>query len=176
MIVKEVFYPKYSPTKALYDKCRNPHGGYGGLFSVTFHSTEAAAAFFDTLEVLKGPSLGTNFTLRFFHPFTLFHVLKANLFHKLSIYHLGSLRRIGMGTLKRSRLLSLMLILTNRQNPWALRRIWCVLALDLKKKKIWKLEFNMLWKRHAKFNNRINGAGVIVYSYTISRTLHRFVL
>lgn len=65
MIVKEVYYPKYSPTKSFYDSCRNPNGGYGGLFSVTFHATEAAVAFFDVLEVLKGPSLGTNFTLRY---------------------------------------------------------------------------------------------------------------
>jgi cystathionine gamma-synthase len=62
--VKDVYYPKYSPTKPLYDSLRNPNGGYGGLFSVTFHSNAEAIAFYDTLEVLKGPSLGTNFTLR----------------------------------------------------------------------------------------------------------------
>ncbi|KAJ5306637.1 hypothetical protein N7508_005652 [Penicillium antarcticum] len=62
-LVKDVYYPKYSPTKPLYDGLRNPNGGYGGLFSVTFHSTDEAIAFYDTLEVLKGPSLGTNFTL-----------------------------------------------------------------------------------------------------------------
>lgn len=62
-IVKDVYYPKYSPTKPLYDRLRNPNGGYGGLFSVTFHSTAEAIAFYDALEVLKGPSLGTNFTL-----------------------------------------------------------------------------------------------------------------
>ncbi|KAJ5692085.1 hypothetical protein N7462_001508 [Penicillium macrosclerotiorum] len=62
-LIKDVHYPKYSPTKPLYDSLRNPSGGYGGLFSVTFHSTPEAIAFYDTLEVLKGPSLGTNFTL-----------------------------------------------------------------------------------------------------------------
>ncbi|KAK2750911.1 hypothetical protein FQN55_001483 [Onygenales sp. PD_40] len=62
-LVKEVYYPKYSPSRPFYEKCKNPNGGYGGLFSVTFHSTPEAIAFFDTLEVLKGPSLGTNFTL-----------------------------------------------------------------------------------------------------------------
>ncbi|KAF3403789.1 hypothetical protein F1880_010235 [Penicillium rolfsii] len=62
-LVKEVYYPKYSPTRPLYESLRTPNGGYGGLFSVTFHSTEASIAFYDTLEVLKGPSLGTNFTL-----------------------------------------------------------------------------------------------------------------
>ncbi|KAJ5328987.1 Pyridoxal phosphate-dependent transferase major region subdomain 2 [Penicillium brevicompactum] len=62
-LVKEVYYPKYSPTRPLYDSFRTPNGGYGGLFSVTFHSNAEAIAFYDTLEVLKGPSLGTNFTL-----------------------------------------------------------------------------------------------------------------
>ena len=36
---------------------------FGGLFSVTFANIEASRAFFDTLAVHKGPSLGTNFTL-----------------------------------------------------------------------------------------------------------------
>lgn len=62
--MKEVYYPKYSPSKTNYEDFRNPNGGYGGLFSVTFRSTAEAIAFFDSLEVLKGPSLGTNFTLR----------------------------------------------------------------------------------------------------------------
>ncbi|CAI7600645.1 unnamed protein product [Penicillium pancosmium] len=62
-LIKEVHYPKYSPTRPIYDSLRNPNGGYGGLFSVTFHSNAEAIAFYDTLEVLKGPSLGTNFTL-----------------------------------------------------------------------------------------------------------------
>ncbi|KAJ5110749.1 hypothetical protein N7532_001284 [Penicillium argentinense] len=62
-LVKDVHYPKYSPTRPMYDGLRNPNGGYGGLFSVTFHSNAEAIAFYDTLEVLKGPSLGTNFTL-----------------------------------------------------------------------------------------------------------------
>ncbi|KAJ5819679.1 hypothetical protein N7474_005270 [Penicillium riverlandense] len=67
--LKEVYYPKYSPTRLFYDSFRNPNGGYGGLFSVTFYSTAEAIAFYDTLEVLKGPSLGTNFTLS--SPYTL---------------------------------------------------------------------------------------------------------
>lgn len=65
MTVKNIYYPKYSPTKPFYDKCKNPNGGYGGLFSVTFHSTTEAVTFFDALDVMKGPSLGTNFTLRY---------------------------------------------------------------------------------------------------------------
>ncbi|PYH75977.1 PLP-dependent transferase [Aspergillus uvarum CBS 121591] len=68
-LVKNVYYPKLNPSKPLYDAFRTQNGGYGGLFSVTFHSTEEAIAFFDQLEVHKGPSLGTNFTLSC--PYTL---------------------------------------------------------------------------------------------------------
>ena len=61
--VKQVYYPKCSPSRANYDACRTTNGGYGGLLSVTFQHPEQAVAFFDALEVQKGPSLGTNFTL-----------------------------------------------------------------------------------------------------------------
>lgn len=61
--VKHVYYPRCSPTRANYDACKTPNGGYGGLLSVTFQQPEQAVAFFDALEVQKGPSLGTNFTL-----------------------------------------------------------------------------------------------------------------
>ncbi|MCJ1424622.1 hypothetical protein MMC29_002510 [Sticta canariensis] len=62
--VKAVYYPKFNPSRPFYDNCRNPNGGYGGLLSVTFHSTAEAVTFFDHLETAKGPSLGTNFTIR----------------------------------------------------------------------------------------------------------------
>lgn len=68
-LVKEVHYPKFSPTRQFYDHCRNEDGGYGGLLSVVFHTTEDAVMFFDCLETAKGPSLGTNFTL--ICPYTL---------------------------------------------------------------------------------------------------------
>lgn len=65
-IVKDVFYPKYT-TRENYDTCRiktsGHEGGFGGLFSVTFTSQLASEAFFDALPCMKGPSLGTNFTL-----------------------------------------------------------------------------------------------------------------
>jgi cystathionine gamma-synthase len=61
--VKQVNYPKLSPTKYLYDACRLPNGGYGGLLSCTFHRMEDAQVFYDHLDTQKGPSLGTNFTL-----------------------------------------------------------------------------------------------------------------
>ena len=62
--VREVYYPKYSATRRFYDQCRNADKGYGGLLSVTLRTTEQAMKFFDQLETAKGPSLGTNFTLR----------------------------------------------------------------------------------------------------------------
>jgi cystathionine gamma-synthase len=66
-LIKDVCYPKYV-TRENYEACRAanlPSGvsAFGGLFSVTFHETSASHAFFDTLLVQKGPSLGTNFTL-----------------------------------------------------------------------------------------------------------------
>lgn len=62
-LVKEVYYPKLVPSRKYYDACRTPEGGYGGLYSVTFHDPQHAHQFFDNLMVQKGPSLGTNFTL-----------------------------------------------------------------------------------------------------------------
>jgi cystathionine gamma-synthase len=61
--VKKVFYPKVNSSRENYDTYRLPSGGYGGLLSVVFHSQAAAQAFYDAVEIAKGPSLGTNFTL-----------------------------------------------------------------------------------------------------------------
>jgi cystathionine gamma-synthase len=62
-LVKTVYYPKKGPSRAHYDACRTPNGGYGGLLSFTFQNTAQAIAFYDRIETAKGPSLGTNFTL-----------------------------------------------------------------------------------------------------------------
>lgn len=65
-LFKKIYYPSLtSPeTKRHYDavKC-STDGGYGGLFSLTFFDLAQARAFFDSLQLCKGPSLGTNFTL-----------------------------------------------------------------------------------------------------------------
>lgn len=61
--VKSLFYPKYNPSRPFYDAFRLPGAGYGGLLSVVFHEDARARAFYDALDVAKGPSLGTNFTL-----------------------------------------------------------------------------------------------------------------
>ncbi|KAF9578906.1 hypothetical protein BGW38_005076, partial [Lunasporangiospora selenospora] len=60
--VRTVFYPKYITTEN-YNMQKVEGAGYGGLFSVMFHSNDGAQEFFDALPFYKGPSLGTNFTL-----------------------------------------------------------------------------------------------------------------
>ena len=66
--IKQVFYPKWT-SRENYEQCRKrgpdgvPTGGFGGLLSITFHSDVASRAFFDSLPINKGPSLGTNFSL-----------------------------------------------------------------------------------------------------------------
>ncbi|ERF72327.1 hypothetical protein EPUS_06083 [Endocarpon pusillum Z07020] len=61
--VSEVFYPKGDSSQHIYDSFMRPGGKYGFLLSATFVSPECAIAFHDALDVAKGPSLGTNFTL-----------------------------------------------------------------------------------------------------------------
>ncbi|CAG8478421.1 3782_t:CDS:2 [Racocetra persica] len=60
--VKKIYYPKYI-TPEIYLQYKTVKGGFGGLFSVIFHSDLASQQFFDSLIIAKGPSLGTNFTL-----------------------------------------------------------------------------------------------------------------
>jgi len=68
--VAKVYYPSLSPTKHLYDVCRRPEGGYSYLVTILFKLPAEAVAFFDALDVARGPSLGTNFCLSC--PYTLF--------------------------------------------------------------------------------------------------------
>lgn len=61
-LVSNLFYPKYDCRH--YDQYANlPGQGYGGLFSIVLVNEDYASRFYDSLMVLKGPSLGTNFTL-----------------------------------------------------------------------------------------------------------------
>ncbi|KAL3600910.1 hypothetical protein FPOAC2_05163 [Fusarium poae] len=61
--VEQVYYPKGNSTQDIYEKYKRPERGYGYLLSIRFKTPEAAIAFHDALDVAKGPSLGTNFTL-----------------------------------------------------------------------------------------------------------------
>lgn len=70
MLVESIYYPKFT-THDVYKKyARNAvTPGYGGLFSVVLKTEDMAIRFYDAIEILKGPSLGTNFTLAC--PYTL---------------------------------------------------------------------------------------------------------
>lgn len=61
--VAEVYYPRTNPDRTAYNQVRRLWGGYGFLLSIRFTSPARAIAFYDALQVAKGPSLGTNFTL-----------------------------------------------------------------------------------------------------------------
>jgi cystathionine gamma-synthase len=63
-----VFYPRLTQ-RAIYDAYKRQGGGYGGLFSVSLNDGLSPTAFYDALDVYKGPSLGTNYTLAC--PYTL---------------------------------------------------------------------------------------------------------
>ncbi|ODQ63510.1 PLP-dependent transferase [Nadsonia fulvescens var. elongata DSM 6958] len=62
--VKRLHYPSADEeSKYFYDKIKKPNGGYGCLLSIIFKETIDAGKFYEALQVAKGPSLGTNFTL-----------------------------------------------------------------------------------------------------------------
>ncbi len=62
--VEEIWHPSIGDT-ANYDALKKENGSYGGLLSITLKGEQAAATakFFDALELSKGPSFGTNFSL-----------------------------------------------------------------------------------------------------------------
>lgn len=93
--VKQVNYPKYSSTRSNFEKCRTPTGGYGGLLSMTFHCRGDAIAFFDNLDTVKGPSLGTNFTLRYCQYNRL--LLAPSNICQFTLRNTCALRGVGMG-------------------------------------------------------------------------------
>ena len=67
--VEKVWHPTLQ-CRSFYDAVRKPEGSYGGLMSIRLTEGESGAArFYDALEVCKGPSLGTNFSLAC--PYTL---------------------------------------------------------------------------------------------------------
>jgi cystathionine gamma-synthase len=63
-VVEKVYYPHESAHYAAVMRTDRPGVGYGGLMSIVLHPHHSCQrAFFDALDVPKGPSLGTNFTL-----------------------------------------------------------------------------------------------------------------
>jgi cystathionine gamma-synthase len=67
--IEQVWYPKWSFGEA-YEAVRRPGGGWGSLITFLPQNPESASPIiYDRLEVCKGPSLGTSFTLAC--PFTM---------------------------------------------------------------------------------------------------------
>ncbi|KAL4878096.1 putative cystathionine gamma-synthase [Aspergillus karnatakaensis] len=61
--IESVLYPPFLPTGNLYERCRRVDGGYGYVLSVIFKNSAHAVQFYDRLDMCKGPSVGTNFSL-----------------------------------------------------------------------------------------------------------------
>ena len=66
--VGRVWYPKFN-TPHEYQLIRREDGGWGGLVSFTLKQPRKMPKVYDALELCKGPSLGTNFTLA--SPYTM---------------------------------------------------------------------------------------------------------
>jgi cystathionine gamma-synthase len=67
--IERVWYPKWECAEA-YEALRRPQGGYGALLTfLPRNAAETSPRVFDAMDVCKGPSLGTIFTLAC--PFTL---------------------------------------------------------------------------------------------------------
>jgi len=61
--VEHVYYPAFT-NKAVYDQMKRATGGYGGLFFfVLKNAADCTEAFYDALEITKGPNLGSSFSL-----------------------------------------------------------------------------------------------------------------
>lgn len=68
-LIEQVWYPKWSYGEA-YEAVRRPDGGWGSLITFLPKNSETASPrLYDNLQICKGPSLGTAFTLAC--PFTL---------------------------------------------------------------------------------------------------------
>lgn len=61
--IYKVHYPTTSPTLANYKAMMRENGSYGNVFSIVFHHPQTAEYFYNNLDVCKGSSFGTNFTL-----------------------------------------------------------------------------------------------------------------
>lgn len=68
-IIRRLYYPTLCPrscanyTALMRTQTCELKPGYGSLFTIELSTVEAAAAFFDNLNLHKGPSLGSNLTL-----------------------------------------------------------------------------------------------------------------
>ena len=94
--IERIHYPKFVDVDN-YKKFSNKiNSGYGGLFSIEFKNPEVSAPlFYDNLEVSKGPSLGTSYTLAC--PYTLLaHYQELEFVEQCGVSK--SLVRVSVGT------------------------------------------------------------------------------
>ncbi|OJJ81830.1 uncharacterized protein ASPGLDRAFT_49797 [Aspergillus glaucus CBS 516.65] len=61
--IKTVNHPSIHPTAGIYNSLRKPTGGYTNTLSIIFHNPLSAELFYNALNVCKGTSFGTNFTI-----------------------------------------------------------------------------------------------------------------
>jgi cystathionine gamma-synthase len=61
--IATVHHPSTAPTASIYESLRREGGGYGNVLSIIFHNPASAEYFYNVLDVCKGSSFGTNFTL-----------------------------------------------------------------------------------------------------------------
>lgn len=113
--IQDLYYPKFGDTKENYEVIRAENGGYGGLLSVVLPTVQEAAIFYDALQVAKGPSLGTNFTLA--SPYTLLaHFTELPWAKEYGVEE--SLVRISVGLETREELQKLFGDALTRLNEW----------------------------------------------------------
>ena len=62
-IISHVNYPTIVPSRALYEDCRRPNGGYGYLLSFVLKRPEYTMRLYDEIDLWKGFSCGANYTL-----------------------------------------------------------------------------------------------------------------
>lgn len=61
--ITDVHHPSIEPTKHIYERLLRKNGGYTNVISVIFHSPRRAEYFYNILNMCKGSSFGTNFSL-----------------------------------------------------------------------------------------------------------------
>jgi cystathionine gamma-synthase len=61
--IAAVHHPSIAPTSSIYKDLMRKDGGYGNVIGIVFHHPATAKYFYDVLDVCKGSSFGTNFTL-----------------------------------------------------------------------------------------------------------------
>ncbi|KAJ5958675.1 uncharacterized protein N7479_005825 [Penicillium vulpinum] len=61
--IATVHHPSTAPSSSLYQSVMRKGGGYGNVLSIIFHRPDSAEYFYNIIDVCKGSSFGTNFTL-----------------------------------------------------------------------------------------------------------------